>query len=254
MSTEIVKSQATNKLSTQTELPEYLREHRGDKSGMEGVGQDDILIPRLCIAQEGNSPQLKKTSEFYIPGLEAGQFFNSVTGEIYGESVNVVPLFFFKNFIEFVPMDQGGGVVKMYEKASQVPVADLAWVDNNKPKVTEFKNRMTLIIREDCPPTPIVVSFKSSGIKTAKKWNQLIDMTNLPAFAKVYELTVKPRQKGQLSWFGMDVKPLEFVPQAFFDNAKKYFDSLQAAGVKVDTTGITEAEGDHGDGEEKAPF
>lgn len=244
----------TNKLATQTEVPDYLKADVGNKLGMENVTQDDMLIPRLCIAQEGNSPQLKKTSELYIPDLEPGQFFNSVTGEIYGNSVVLVPLFFFKNFIEFVPMDQGGGVVKMYQSKAEVPLADLAWVDNTKPKVTEFKNWMSLIIREDRAPEPIVSSFKSSGIKTAKKLGKLIDMTNLPAFAKTYTFTVKPKQKGQLSWFGQDVQPGEFVPRAFYDNAKSYFAKLQEAGVKVDLTGMTDKEGTDEPESERSPF
>lgn len=225
------------------QVPEYLRERMGDKTGNEGVGQDDLLIPRLAIAQEGMSPQLKKHNENFIPGLEAGDLFNTVTGEVYGNSVKIVPLFFFKNFIEFVPMNQGGGVVAMYDRVDQVPADKLRFGKDAQnatvpPVVTEFKNRMCLLLQEGQKPQAIVVSFKSSGLKAAKKWNSLIMATNLPAFARSYDLKVVTKVKGQQSWFILDVQPGEFVPEVFFNQAQEYFDSLQKGGYKVDTTGI----------------
>ena len=74
-------------------LPEHLRSEFGNKAGKENVGREDMLIPRLAIAQS-LSPQLKKSNEAYIPDLEPGQFFNSVNGEVYGDQVQIIPLSF----------------------------------------------------------------------------------------------------------------------------------------------------------------
>jgi hypothetical protein len=228
-------------------IPEYLKAQIGNRTGSENVDQSDLLIPRLAIAQDGMSPQLKKNNEAYIRGLEAGQLFNSVSGEIYGTSVVVVPLFFFKQYIEFVPMNQGGGVVQMFDSKDAVPADKLAFgKDANggsiPPVVTEFKNRMSLIIQEGRKPSPIVVSFKSSGLKAAKKWNSLIMSTNLPAFARAYKLTSVLKTKGQQTWYVLNIEPLEFVPAEFFAQAQQYFNDLNEGGYKVDTTGLeTEA-------------
>lgn len=225
-----------------SDVPEYLREQVGNTEGSENVGQDDQLIPRLAIAQMGQSPQTKKASELYIPGLQDGQFFNTLTNEIYGEEVVVVPILFFKNFIEFKSMDDGGGVIAMYNNAGEVPPAKLAFQGGNKPAVTEFKNRLCLLLREGYKPELIVVSFKSSGLKAAKKWNSLIKGTNLPAYARTYTLKTVPKQKGQQSWHVADVFPGQFVPQAFFNQAKEYFDNLSEGGYKVDVTGLEDTE------------
>lgn len=221
-------------------VPEYLKTQLGNMAGSEDVGRDDVLIPRLAIAQDGMSPQLKRQNEAFIPGLEPGQLFDSVSGEIYGEKATVVPLFFFKNFISFIPQSAGGGVSAMYNNLSDVPPVELAWGPNNTtPACTEFKNRMCLLIREGHQPRPIVVSFKSSGLKAAKKWNSLIMDTKLPAFARAYELEVKLKTKGTTqSWYVLDVSPREFVPEEFFTQAQRYFDQLRSDGYKVDTTGI----------------
>lgn len=222
-------------------LPEHLRNRVGDMSGMEGVGKDDLLIPRLCVAQS-TSPQLNKASENFIRELRQGDIFNSVTSKIYGEKVVVVPLFFFRNFIKFIPMDDGGGVAAMYENIGQVPPEELAWKDGKPPSTTEFKNRMCLVFDGEGAQDLAVVSFKSTGMKHAKQWNSMIQLLRLPAYARSYTLTSKQKTKGSQSWYVLVPTPGEFVPHEFFVKAEEYFHSLRDGGYKVDTSGIDETE------------
>lgn len=220
-------------------IPEHLREFYGNNDGKENVGQDDMVIPRIAVAQKNNQPQLDEDNELFIEGLKHGQLFNTVTGEIYGEEATVTPLFFFKNYIHFTPMDEGGGVVAQYADKSEVPAEGLRWIDEKPPLVTEFKNRMCVIADEDGRLAPVVVSFKSTGLKFAKKWNSLITLLpNLPAYAKQYTLKVVEQTKGNLKWYGINVFPGVFNTKEFVLSAKTYFDQLQAGGYKVDTTGV----------------
>lgn len=221
------------------EIPEHLRAAYGNRAGLEDVGREDVLIPRLALAQD-LTPQRKKSNESYIQGLETGQLFNSVTNEVYGTEVTVVPLYFFKQFIEFKPMNEGGGVVAMYASMQDVPRGGLDFVDGKQPRVTEFKNFMCLLIREDDAPVPIVVSFKSTGLKTAKQWISWSRMTNLPLYAKSYKLTSISRTKGSQEWAALKVTPGDFVPADFYQGAEKMFNELRASGVKYDTTGMSE--------------
>lgn len=222
-------------------LPDHLKDQIGNRAGLENIGRDDVLIPRLCIAQQ-LSPQINKKKESYVPGLEVGDFFNSVTGENYGRKVTVVPLFFFRQFIKFKPIDDGGGILAMYQSEADIPAGEtyrLDQVKNSKDlSVTEFKNEMCLLVGEDGSYTPIVVSFKSTGMKTAKKWNSLMRMLPLPAYAKFYVLETVSRTKGEQEWEGSNVTAGEFTPVALFKAAEEYFATLRESGVKVDTTGL----------------
>lgn len=242
---EVLVKRGDQALATNA-IPEYLRAQIGNQEGSEDVGRDDVLIPRLCIAQD-LTPQRKKHNENYNPDLELGDLFDSVTGEIYakeGQPVQVVPLFFFKNWIKFIPQSQGGGVAAFYDQNNPPKAADTAWVDGNPPDVTEFKNRMVLLVREGQKPRAMTVSFKSTGLKEAKKWNSLILDTKLPAYACTYALKSKVKIKGEQSWHIMQVEKSGFVPQEFFSQAQEFFNQLKTAGYKVDTTGLdTEAKG-----------
>lgn len=224
-------------------IPDYLKADAGNRDGKEGVGQSDLLVPRLSLAQ-AMTPELKKSNENYNPGLEEGLFFNSVTGEIYGDAVTVIPLHFFKNFIEFKTKEEGGGVRRVYGMGEFPPASDLLFNNGVKPLCTEFKNRMSLILKEDGNVQPIVVSFKSTGLKAAKQWNYLIAEKNLPAYAYTYRLTSKSKvgRTGD-PYQIVTVSRGNFTPAALYESAKQYFAALQEAGVKVDVSGIEQEEG-----------
>lgn len=221
----------SNKLAT---IPDHLRADVGNRDGKDNVEQGDLLIPRLALAQS-MTPQLKRTNENYNPDLEEGQFFNSVTGEIYGESVNVIPLHFFKQYMQF---GEDRKTIKIYDNGEVPTPSALAFVDGQKPLVTEFKNRMSLLLKDDGSVQPVVVSFKSSGLKVAKKWNYLIAEKNLPGYAFTYNLqsVAVPGDKGE--YFSVKITRADFTPAALYENAKQYFAALQDAGVKIDTTGV----------------
>lgn len=227
------------------ELPDFLKDRLGDRAGMENVTREDTLIPRLCIAQ-ALSPQMKKSNEAFIKDLEVGDLFNSVTGEIYGKSVNVVPLFFWTSFIDFKPIEDGGGINAMYDNVEEVPQGALSWGENGeKPQVTKFANFMILLVRLDSKPMPTCISFKATGLKVAKRWNGMARDLNLPMYSRVYELETITASKGANEWESLRITPRTFVPQEFFNQAEAAFKQLKAVGVQVDTQGL--------DGEETAP-
>lgn len=222
-------------------IPEHLRADVGSVAGRDNIGRDDVLIPRLCVAQK-LSPQLNKKKEEYIEDLEEGDIFNSVTGEIYGTAVTVIPLFFFKQFIEFKPKGEGGGlggIVRMYGPGELPPAEDLAFGPNQTaPKCTEFKNRMSLLLKDDGSVEPIIVSFKSTGMKAARKWNFLIQEKPFAAYAFQYELSSVDQSKNGNDFKGLSVKRGDFTPAAVYEKAKEYFENLESAGFKVDTSGL----------------
>ena len=245
----------TNKLATQTKgslavVPEYLKTAVGTADAENEIRQDDLLIPRLAVAQAGMSPQLKKQNELFIPELEEGQLFNTVTNEIFGEEATVIPLFFTKNYVEF----EGGGslkVLNVYKTADEVPEGGLDWVvgDDGKrsQRVTEFKNRMCLILTGEGVWQPILVSFKKGEVKFSDQWNSQIKFAKLadrlPCYAHTYKVVPKLKIDGSKSWYVKTVQPLGFTPENIFNEAKAYFDQLSQGGYTVDTTGI-EADAD----------
>jgi len=196
--------------------PEWLTEEK--VSGLDHIGSDDMIMPRLAVAQL-TSKQLLKTDESYINGLEFGQYFNSVTSEVYGEG----PLAFSvlradpARAIEFVPIDEGGGVVDMDVPLDDPRLDFTVGPDGKKikPTATKFYDFIIMLW-----PTKeiIALSFKSSGLKVAKKLNFLMRQRAAPPWAGVYSISAlsKTDAKGTYA-----IHVLDNHEQAWVDDVQR---------------------------------
>lgn len=203
--------------------PDYLNDLT-PQEGFEEVGQGDIKIPRLALAQ-ALSPQLDETEPNHIPGLEKGDFFNTVTGQNFGPSVKFVPLLKFSNRIFFRDKKKGGGIIcrsddmkhgsierGTYEDGiyggdcSTCPMARFGTAKNGEGKGTacsEFKNFPVLIVQESGlvdPASLVIASMKSSALDAAKdligkaRARRLANNQPAPMYAGIYKMVNKPKK------------------------------------------------------------
>lgn len=169
--------------------PDYFEE--GDRRGLEDMTKQDMLIPRLALAQS-QSPQVIEGGPRYVPGMKVGDLFNSQTNEIYGQQVFVQIIRKDRErAMEFRPVDQGGGVID-----PNVPLNDprLLWEGDKKPVATLFRDYLALLL----PSRELIaISFKSTGIKVAKQLNGLITFRRRPIFAGRYVIATALEMKPQ---------------------------------------------------------
>lgn len=148
--------------------------------GNEGIGRGDVLMPRLGLAQK-MSPEIDPTnSARYIDGLAFTDLFHSTTKKNLGKG----PLHFVilrrddPRWIEFNPLDQGGGI-----KDPNVHAGDSRThfgANGEKPIATEFHDYIVLLLTgfdaADPLQSVVALSLKSSAIKAAKQLNLLIQL------------------------------------------------------------------------------
>jgi hypothetical protein len=187
------------------DMPDFLKEKKGTR-GTELIEGSDMTMPRLAICQSTN-PQRKKTNAKYIEGLEEGDIFNSLTGNIYEKPVHIIPLFFYKSRILFKDIDEGGGVLCMSNDAIHCPLnhggicLHNQWgQDGTPPECTELYN-FAVIVKETRELA--VLSLKSTGIKAAKDLNSMIRMRKRDAFAGVYAINTVADKKHNQDFFAV---------------------------------------------------
>jgi hypothetical protein len=213
--------------------PAWLTEEK--ITGLDHIGADDMEMPRLAVAQL-TSKQILKGHELYIQGLEFGQYFNSVTGEVYGEGALTFSVLRADppRAIEFTPIDEGGGVVDM-----DVPLDDSRLdftVDGDgkkqKPVATKFYDFIIMLW-----PTKeiIALSFKSSGLRVAKKLNFLMRQRSGPPWVGVYSLKAvqKTDAKGTYAIHVLDNHENGWVNDEQRSIAKDASDGLANKKVKI---------------------
>jgi len=230
-------------------LPEHLRGISG-REGLEEVTKDDLIIPRLMISQ-ALSPQLSKSKPQFIEGLGQGELFNSVTGETYGQEVEVIVLRKAQSRIMFRPLKEGGGIVCQsfnginggrINPASCAECPNSQWGDDEPPKCTEFKNFPAITVSDN---NLIALSFKSTAIKAAKQLITRMSMFNKPAYAAVWTVKVIEATSSKGTYFQPVVTFKRWTTAAEYHFAADQFAALKGRTIKTDEAGLEEQ--DHED-------
>lgn len=198
--------------------------------GMESIRPEHLQIPRLQVAQP-LSPQMIRSKPEYIEKLMVGQFFNSLTREIYGDEVLVVPVKYSMSRLKFTNnaldcrskngVDGGhySPVVHSTDPKTGKPVtkggckdcAFAKWGSGKEGKGTDCKEYINFLTIEKETLQPAIISFKSASLAAGKTWSSLIVGRKMltesgarvfaPAFMTVYKLKTVEKSSGQGVYF-----------------------------------------------------
>lgn len=194
-SAELVGPELSGAQAALEQIPEWMREDVGNREGTEGIGKNDVQMPRLAIAQ-GLSPQLIRTNAAFIPDLRLGNLFNTLSGEVYGDGPIEIAIVRRDN-PRWVEFDEDRNMID-----PDVPADDprTAWrvVDGERkpPIATQFYD--FIIVKLDSGE-PMVLSCARTAIPAAKRLNGLIMMRNppIPLYAGRYTIATSMDKNDQ---------------------------------------------------------
>lgn len=265
-STELATIQSGNIMST---MPEYLRNMSGGTKvlGAENVEPDDLILPRLAVCSK-NTPQYDESNKNYIDGLELGDFFNTVTLEIYGPEIYVVPLLEQKNRKKYEKYGSGlpptcvsldgkngegnpGGQCQLCKFKNFTPSTNGG--KNTPPECTEIKNFAVVLLPKGAvckgsewvtiprADTFSVLRFQRTSSEEGKKWLSLINFRNRDWFSGVYKIASFQLSESGNSWYIPTVKNADWLSQEGYaacrpgyELAKTMFAKVAAGTAKID--------------------
>jgi len=219
--------------------------------GQENVTVDDVSIPFLGLVQS-MSPQRKKNNAKYIDGAEEGDLFNTVTCELFTAPVRVIPCFFKKQFIQWVPRDSGGGFRGAFSRTddivSQTPQNEKGVrVLDNGDELIETATHYVLMWNDNTESwEPIVMSLSSTMLKMSRKWMTIIKnrkmkggngVFNPPSFAYEYSIGVATdsNDKGEWYLFTVESGKVQTDPEVAAQ-ARHFHDLVNSGEVAEDHT------------------
>ena len=232
-------------------VPAFMQGSTG--AGTEQIGREDMTLPRLAIAQS-NSPAAKKSSPERIEGLEEGQLYNTLTREIVGEAVDVIPILYFPGYIKFAGEGETG-VKGIRSNADNIPPAELEFGEaGEKPIWTKLFNFLCLIPARG---EIVIVSMKSTGARVAKQWNRWMSLKlrkedgtfwQPDAFSFRYTVSTVAEHKNTFDYFNFEVdfQRRQFVNEDTYEACKKMYQEVSGVDLsqRMDTSGLeTEAKG-----------
>jgi hypothetical protein len=213
-------------LATVAGLPAEIADMMEQDAGKGGSQKaEDNLIPLIYILQD-MSPQVKKRDPAYIEGAEPGDFWFRGTNRVVkgSEGMVVQSCAFNKDVVEWIPRDQGGGIVTRHavDSATDVEGARLV-TDPKNPKrkkaITEDENelretRYHYVLEAN---SPYCFPFSGSGHSDSRNWMQQMNAQKTPRgnvaphFGQKWRLRTRTRENAIGSWFAIDPQFEGFV-------------------------------------------
>lgn len=174
---------------TAMERPDFIPAN--DVRGTEGIGRDDVKMPRIILAQ-GLTAQVQEAKD----GFQVGVLFHETTEEIYGKGpldfcvLRVDP----PRWIEFWHKDSGQKGVKRMNVPRVLPDdsinPDTEWGPNGEPPVaTKFYDYIVGLLPID-PSDPMdriaALSLKGVTLKAGRLLNTMIKRKRAAVFSPNY--------------------------------------------------------------------
>lgn len=222
-------------------------------SGFENMTSEDIALPFLTLLQ-ALSPQVRGDKR--VKNAAEGDFFNTVTGEIYktrdaeGNPIplKLIPCAYKKAFVEWTPREQGGGYVKEHASSE---VLNMTKKDEKGRDVLPSGNlivttayHFVLILKDGGMVERAIISFTSTQLKKSRRWNS--QMMNLqikmpngnlvrpPMFSHIYLANSVNESNDLGSWAGWDIStPTLIEDPKLYALAKGFSEDVMKNAVKV---------------------
>lgn len=192
-----------------TAMAEYAGYEEYAGQGLDDVTSEDKGLPFFKVLQP-LSPEVEE-----IAGAQAGMIINTATKELH-TSIRFVPVCREHVYVEWVPRDNGGGIVGTHQLVD--PIVIEARKETRVGK-HELKNGNELIetfylygmvLDAEDNPTPAVISFTSTMIAAYKQLTTRSDSLmfrtkdgrklKFPWFAHVWKLGTEKKKKDKYTW------------------------------------------------------
>lgn len=188
--------------------------------GHEEITIMDKKIPYINLLQT-NSPMVDEDDPDYIEGAKAGSIFITDSKTLVNGSLTIIPCGYKKQFVEWVPREQGGGLVGIHLPDSPIVKNAVLVQDSNKKKFLQAENGNTLVETAQF----FVLTYYNNSWNWAvlnmsgTKWSAARDLNTLsttrkipgtdkyyPTFAGIYELyTFKDQNKNGDKYYNFKV-------------------------------------------------
>jgi hypothetical protein len=235
---EVMKNEPSEMISA--EMPAWMKSD--SVRGQEGVGVDDLTIPRLSLIQD-LSPQRKKSDPAYIDGADSGMLFNNVTLKLYGESVVFVPCFYRKEWVIWKSQNSGGGFQGSFSSEKEA-LAEFREKDyegkidkkgDPEYEINDTGQQFGIVVHENGFTEDIVISLAKSKRKVDRQFNTLVKMAGGDRFSKMYKISAVGDQNaaGQ-DYFNFGVTAMGFVAdEALYNKAVAMYEAVSAGSRDV---------------------
>lgn len=223
----MAKNAVATKQSTEVALPSYIK--RGNE-GKEHVTARDLIIPRIDLVQALSKARVRGDPNF-IEGAVEGDLYNSVTRQLYGQSVMVVPLLYRPDYAVWKDRKSatGGGFRGVFASQAEAE-AKKNELHEDDLAVVFTPTMFVVVMHENGTTEDAVITMPRTKEKVAKRWITLTQYIPAPLYAKPWRVaSIQDKNaKGDI-YYNLAVEPVEgWTPETLFVKCEARYKELFA--------------------------
>ena len=193
------------------------------------------------------SPQIKKSDPAYIKGAEQGGIFNTVTKKFWNgdDGVIVIPTYFQKKLLEFVPRSEGGGFVGEINPKNLPKIVKENGMEmlENGNELVRTAQHYVKIVHDDGTLENAIVDMKKTQLKKSREWVSIMGMFKYPKEAgqnlvgktmdswyNMFRLTTVEESNDKGSWYTWKIVHEKQVDKIEYVNESKSLHSSLSSG------------------------
>lgn len=236
------------------EKPDYIKD---EQRGSENVGQEDIVIPRLEIVQ-ALSPAVKDGDAGFIPEARPGMLMNSVSKQLYGKEVMVIPVIYIKQWLVWgkrkdkdnKPLPGGfhGGYNTPEEAKARF---DEEGGDEANLEIIDTPQHLCLLINSDTGKTEeIMISMPKTKAKISRQWNSMVRMAGGDRFSRAYRVASALEKKTQGDYYNFAIAQSGWPAVGLYKQAEALYQQMvEGRAVTMDVSDFDKSVEDDTDAE-----
>jgi len=234
MAKKEVAVRGQNELALAGQVPDFLQQYGA--VGNESVGVEDIVIPRLGLIQS-LSPEVDDSDPKYIEGAKPGDFFNSLTREVYASPVSVVFVDRKKEYTVFKKRSAGGGFRGSFNSEAEAKIAIQTGDDPiDQMEIIETATNFGLILNADNKViSEIVIPMTSTKLKVDRQINSMIRLRGAARFASVFFLESTKEKNDKGTFYNIKATIGPWVSPDIAAAAKQMYDAIHSGDRRVDS-------------------
>lgn len=205
--------------------------------GFDGFTSEDLIVPRLNL--------LQALSKAVTDGIgKMGQFQDSLTQEILGDSVEVVLLGMKNGAVYFKPGE--GMVCKTMDGVTSIngdtcakcPYNEYwkAWKEDGSPPACSASKEFITITRgtvKSEESRPLMVTFMKTGFKTGKKLATIARLANRDIYFRSYIITSEKSKNDKGTFCKMNVNIGTPLSPEEYTQAERWYEILNTSKITV---------------------
>lgn len=216
-------------------------------AGLEHVTREDIALPFIAVLQK-LSPAVDEEDPRYVQGAKPGMLINTLTNELWDGSkgVMIIPVYFEKKYIEWIPRNAGGGYVAEYDSKDEAERKRRA---DGGTEIIDTHNHYILIFGQE-GWQPSILSATSKKLRASRIWNSTQGRVTIlvgkekkvaASWSRRYILTTFSEKNDKGTFYNIkidEVKPFEdgWVDREAWEAGVEFYNQVKSGTRKADFT------------------